>query len=1284
MADEESEGADSWNALVTSLPGDQLYKLLQQTHVRKACIEGAATFGCPAYVAGPAYAALIVCAKLLAQTGASSALSYANKWIFKFKVPRIMLVALAKTDADWSDAEAGRKALIEQLGIGSHQLDIEVEHTLSFEMAAALKTDRMLEKIAVDMTSLRDDFPEIIAEQLHDALNQQNQPALGWLVQSRVAASGADRIKYNAQLYPFLGREREIRHLREFAYCSQAPWKSFSWTLIADDGGKGKTRLAFEFTDRRRPPESRIRDGWNAGLLTEAAARDFVAGKFIPTRPTFIVIDYPARKPREVSDLLCALLRRMRELEDDGRSPLPVRALLLERDTKGEWFREFLDGADEPATLKETYWAPAGSEGFGWVLGPIWPKTTGEIMLARMAKTEIAPLPDIDTLALAAYEIDPTGIKIEAGIVPTPRPLFAAAATEALISAWHAEADWSLLVQHLDRDAVLSGLIARDRAQIWRQIGAGRDPRHLALHENLLTLATICQGLDRERLDIIGEHAARYLPDRDRKSVWPIDDELVHAMSGGSKSDIRQLEPDILGELYALDHLASLDEDERRALIVTSLAAGGSDTKAFVLRCQRDFPARLRDLNFLLNDGDDLDDAATATFAGIAIDLSATFALDDNVLEVLGLLEGVERRHAQRPSEGLAMTLAVIGANLMRARTYLNGEGGYDIESQLDAIEQVYRAYSDNENIQNAYAGAVINCFDDGTSMDRNEGRFDRAEALFGRLDTLLQGHPRNELIANQIMRGASVVLQMAQHEPDNEDRTRLVRQMLQRIDELRAAYPESLRIAAEAAEAARRAAFAAQGSETQQADWSQVERALEIIDSVTSQFARPEHIDALSYSDIDDLAKIAERQDLAVAEMVALHDLLQVEVKTALAQGCGWERTLWLLDRVDAMRSRTSPFEAVIEVQSKIPFTLVSFIGPSVADHGNRSMIDRLVERAEKLRDKHPAYPPLSEDLARTYCNAANHASARASRTGNWTDFIFLIGKIDKLRSTAPARAKVALIEARSLVNCVSHAGRAAQTTEAWDLVEGLLGRFEGVRTSDGGREVALEEAKALTNATILAAAWSAVDRWPLIECWFSMHDAVRARHPTDPAIAAQEAQSVSAVLSTVIRASDHRAGRQRGEMLLARLDRLIANYPEHSDWRTDQAKLVVDMIQVASALGEIDERDRLEVRAVAHGRADSWETLPSCYAVALAGRARLWHGQSLEDEHLDDYVAAARTIVVARFKLEMEQPAPFVLTALKVLHHIFSHHPEHRNAHVLHRELSEAGVDWEAVTEN
>ncbi len=729
-SESQEAGAHNWQALVTAYPGEKLAEFLKDREVREYCIEAMKNVGCPETAARPIYSALLVAAKLASKYTSDSALTKLTQWLLRFQVARSLLAALAKTHVHWHHKETFRRHLIAELKPGSTVADVHIDHALPEDIARDLWQHEKLEELVLSIADLDELLPGKFRAELQAEIQRQHQPVLSWNVQRQTSASAANRIKYNSGAFPFLGREAEVATLHRFLADHRS---RFSWTLVTGAGGTGKTRLAYEFT------REFLSVRWNAGRLVDL--NGFDAERFRPIQPTFIVIDYPAQFAAEVGTLLAALQRNHTSFVS------PVRVLLLERDTLGPWIDRVLPAGGDSAAVVGHYWQPwAGKEDIGWELPPVMPNAIVAMMMARLRAGEISELPSSEELIAAAARMDPRVVEFEGISIPIPRPLFAAATCEAIIGAGKRD-DWQELIESLDREDLLHGLIRRDRDQIWRKAGSGNDRAAMDLHENLLALATFGNGIDRDRLTKAVSIAGNFLPDLGIKERYRIDWDLLHAMSGGEQGFVRSLEPDVLGEHFLLSLFSRLESESplaRRALCEAALCTGGMDSQLFILRCYKDFPDLLEQLDFLSPASDaPIEYGAAFGFASVCVDLISLLGAAEN-WQAADRVMAVIAQLRSKFEDDIEIAICQAQAAYNTTNHASAADDWQRVEEMLSLLTELRAGFPSEPTIALQQAKAAHNL----SRSARNAGLPDRTEKLRLLLAQLRDQFPRNRDIA--------------------------------------------------------------------------------------------------------------------------------------------------------------------------------------------------------------------------------------------------------------------------------------------------------------------------------------------------------------------------------------------------------------------------------------------------------------------------------------------------------------------------------------------------------
>jgi hypothetical protein len=395
---------------------------------------------------------------------------------------------------------------------------------------------------------------EKAVKQMQDVLTKPltPQPALEPRVYEE-NVPGLSRFFYGARIAPFLGREEEIKALENFL----ADEKRFCWWLVIGQGGLGKSRLALELCLRNKKD-------WQAGFLPTCCSLDEYRN-WVPNQPTLIIADYAASHATVIGNIV-----RMIKLQgDNGRLLYPVRLLLLERRVKRfyegtefypdprneEWFDNFLGDNGSAQAATQSTWYAGGQDPIE--LGPLDPEHTWTI---------------IHTFGQGKVKEEEKGQILGElrHIDPLCRPLYAAMLGDA-IGAGRSPRLW-------DARAILRDFLAREEKMFWTPAGVGEKEK------DVLALVTMAGDIDRGSASLprkIGEMIDPKLNFSPRR---------YRLMSPGSTNTIlRPLEPDIIGELFVLEHLNS--ENPRRDQIKTmAWVLNREKTTLFLLRVTNDFP----------------------------------------------------------------------------------------------------------------------------------------------------------------------------------------------------------------------------------------------------------------------------------------------------------------------------------------------------------------------------------------------------------------------------------------------------------------------------------------------------------------------------------------------------------------------------------------------------------------------------------------------------------------------------------------------------------------------
>ncbi|MBB5057428.1 tetratricopeptide (TPR) repeat protein [Granulicella aggregans] len=144
---------------------------------------------------------------------------------------------------------------------------------------------------------------------------------------------------------PLVGRDSDLNFLLNWLGTGETG--DIKVTAMIGQGGAGKTRLGLELLEKAS-------DGWDAGILTDDEARNFVQQQNLSAwgwrRPTLILVDYAAA-------LALTIAAWLRGLVDHAPPKHPLRILLLERhaDLEGGWYNSLFDTSRQPARVVDLF-----------------------------------------------------------------------------------------------------------------------------------------------------------------------------------------------------------------------------------------------------------------------------------------------------------------------------------------------------------------------------------------------------------------------------------------------------------------------------------------------------------------------------------------------------------------------------------------------------------------------------------------------------------------------------------------------------------------------------------------------------------------------------------------------------------------------------------------------------------------------------------------------------------------------------------------------------------------
>lgn len=614
---------------------------------------------------------------------------------------------------------------------------------------------------------LREAYDEILRQR-----DRQYRVRLDNKLASRSAArrqieSGAKlpSLAYSAEVDVFRGRADMLDLLQHFVGdLSLATARNrFSWLLLLGDGGEGKSRLALQFA---RHMADR---GWWAGFLPRSELGRLDTDRWVPIEPTFLVVDYPAEAAGSLRDLILAFAGRAEQEFD-----YPVRILFLERQAAGRWFDSLmLEDSDRPLLEVSRWRDPVAL-----------PPLSRDELVGLMVHRFNGLAPDQQALWQALCVVDN---RVDAENRPSPRPLFAAATALLMAESGATE---------VTREAVLERLVQRDRIHFWH-VEAANDEACIA-HENLLAVATCALGIERAAFDERSAllPAASWLPRPSLGNPPRIDDGHYRRMSGVPATHwLAPLQPDLLGEYFALSHLANQSEIVRRALVDSAYEFAQGRFAPFLARCLRDFPrlvGQLDDLrpspesdaSFLVDftqglvqasydqghgleshvidrvlsriiteDRPDLPPEARGNLAIAMGNLTRALAKSGRGREAKDLADALDARF--RTSEHPVVKAAIV--NALAAKALSLAEDG-DIDAEFSLYDEILRRYEDcrEPQVELQVASVLANKTDRLGKLQRIQDRIQTFDALISRYGSSKDPFLFNLVAGAMFSRGAA------------------------------------------------------------------------------------------------------------------------------------------------------------------------------------------------------------------------------------------------------------------------------------------------------------------------------------------------------------------------------------------------------------------------------------------------------------------------------------------------------------------------------------------------
>jgi hypothetical protein len=622
MAEEQRASLEKFVAEILKEPLKQLRHYMESEEGKSLCLETFAKTCRPPVNYAVFYALkilVVTCDTFGPNLVGEATQTGLLRLIDRVPVVERILRAFMKVLGRIQDATKYKQAMLDEIRETHQEVHgIKVSQATPLEILEAISVKIQFDKVR---DKLEDEFDGLL-RLVETEFENLKEPKLEWPRLDAQRGGIIESLHYTASQDEFVGREDELECLRGFLADDGFLPNKFRWMLVTGRGGDGKSRLAFELVRQAQP-------NWRAGRLDEVQFRNLNPAVWTPRRPTLIVIDYAPRWPEQVHALLHGITAHCHLFEH------PLRVLLIAREATDDWLKRVVTPSGDGLLIKERVhhksWCPEGQ----LRLKPLAKDLLVKLMRARFDRRKRQPPPD-EILLAAAERLDMRFEEVEGTYVPEPpRPLFAAAAAEALLAASNEEhapsiAAWQDILAGIAPEKTFSWLIDRDRTHFWKIQGdeSGGADKQLALHEQLLVVTTMALGhVSWEQIEaLIGADpvAARHLPGVGYGSDC-LDPQLFRRMTGSEGQSLAALEPDILGEFFVLEKLIAFAKQKRttirKMLIDVGWRIAPRDVAAFIRRAYMDFPTLVAEAEFLLPTLGVADEWAAKLLRALVVDL---------------------------------------------------------------------------------------------------------------------------------------------------------------------------------------------------------------------------------------------------------------------------------------------------------------------------------------------------------------------------------------------------------------------------------------------------------------------------------------------------------------------------------------------------------------------------------------------------------------------------------------------------------------------------------------
>ena len=489
--------------------------------------------------------------------------------------------------------------------------------------------------------------------------------------------------QYVQRYTTFISRDAEIDQLWDFL--NGQPDRRMLWWLATGPGGMGKSRLALEFCLQARCVNRYV------GFVESDQLAGFDWSQWRPAAPTLLVVDYVAAYAEATRKMIAQLSRNA------GNNLLtkPVRVLLLERETRDDWWNSFLNDRD---VADSSY--VAGNPRRVLALLPFTDADRWQIITELHRKQNKPLTARRDETLQHLAEIDPEG-----------RPLFAFLAGMAL-----AEGED---IRHWDVHDLLNNLLEREEDKVWKTHPKWADERCREGHKNLLVLTTLTRGLTVSQLKNLLHKGPDWLPDgKPNPGLYErLSDIRERKLPTGQTETVYEgLQPDIVGEYYGLKWISELLTDDFT----------GEETIVALLQTAWHL-------------------VPEATWGSLSRTVSDFGRFPDaRVLDYLV---------QSRPPANAPETYWEYWGRLQ-----VNLTNHYGTQSEMDKVEERYadllalsQTYPNNEQIVLCQAEGAYNL----TTLYGRQGEMEKAEERYADLKTLTKDHLKNEQVALHQAMGA-------------------------------------------------------------------------------------------------------------------------------------------------------------------------------------------------------------------------------------------------------------------------------------------------------------------------------------------------------------------------------------------------------------------------------------------------------------------------------------------------------------------------------------------------